>query len=190
MFIKKIMEVVSAPENMPAQCVPEQINARMGVNLPDDYYEVINTYGAGTFGEFISLLVPYTDDFEFGLFRFMEQDREEYNENRDMLFGDEPLFEISNDNNNMFGAWREGMPYCYYPANNGLIPWGRYPEGNDYTFYWKVNDCRWTIVVYNDCFEYIEYDMTMSEFLYNLLAGNIVLDNTFNNNNIAFVPFN
>lgn len=78
MFVEKIKQIVSPPSEPVIYCDPMENNKKMGITLPMDYYDLINTYGAGTFGNFINILVPYIDNYEFGLFSFLNDDRECY----------------------------------------------------------------------------------------------------------------
>lgn len=185
MFVDKIKQIVSPPNTPVIYCNPAENNKKIGITLPKDYYDLINIYGAGNFGNFINLLVPYIDDYEFGLFSFLSEDRECYLDNQDFVNAFPP------DENDpiLLKGWKIGEPFDYYPEDGGLIPWGKYPCGNEYTFYWKTVGDDWTIVVFDDLFGYIEYNMSMTEYLYNLFTGKIVLDEVLDINNIKFIPF-
>ena len=84
MFIKLIKQIIPSP-NLNVSFDRNEINAKLGINLPDDYYDLVAIYGAGTFANFIKILVPFSNEFEYSLFQFMEIDREDYSYGRDFL---------------------------------------------------------------------------------------------------------
>ena len=65
----------------------------------------------------------------------------------------------------------EGYPFDFFPDENGLIPWAVCDNGT--AFFWKPDNCRITIVIYGDSYEYYEYSMTTTKFLYKLLNNEI-----------------
>ena len=97
-----------------------EINAKLGINLPDDYYDLVAIYGAGTFANFINILVPFSNEFEYSLFQFMEIDREDYSYGRNFL-----QLDVNNedfDDPRLQKGWKAGEPFGYYPEKGGLIP--------------------------------------------------------------------
>ena len=52
MFIKLIKQIIPSP-NLNVSFDRNEINAKLGINLPDDYYDLVAIYGAGTFANFI-----------------------------------------------------------------------------------------------------------------------------------------
>ncbi len=65
----------------------------------------------------------------------------------------------------------EGYPFDFFPDENGLIPWA--VCDNYSSFFWKPTKGKITIVVYGECCDYYEYDMTTAEFLYKLINNEI-----------------
>lgn len=186
MFIKLIKQIIPSP-NLNVSFDRNEINAKLGINLPDDYYDLVAIYGAGTFANFIKILVPFSNEFEYSLFQFMEIDREDYSYGRDFL-----ELDVNNedfDDPRLQKGWKVGEPFGYYPEKGGLIPWGKSPFGTEYTFYWNTSNEQWSVVVYDDLYGYKEFSMTMTEFLYNLLSNKIGLGNTFTEDSLLFVPF-
>ena len=55
MFIKLIKQIIPSP-NLNVSFDRNEINAKLGINLPDDYYDLVAIYGAGTFANFIKIL--------------------------------------------------------------------------------------------------------------------------------------
>lgn len=186
MFLKLIKQIIPPPEvkNVNDR---DEFNKKIGVNLPNDYYDLIEAYGVGTFADFINILVPFSDEFEFGLFKFMEADRSDYHYGCEFLKKEDNSDDF--DDPRLLNGWKIGQPFGYYPEKGGLIPWGKYPEGNAYTFYWNTCHEQWTIVVYDDLYGYKEFYMSMTEFLYNLLSNKIFLEHTFAEDDLLFVPF-
>ncbi len=59
MLIEKIRQIVPPPSGSVAYCDPMENNKKLDITLPKDYYDLINIYGAETFGNFINILVPF-----------------------------------------------------------------------------------------------------------------------------------
>ncbi len=69
----------------------------------------------------------------------------------------------------------EGYPFRFYPEADGLFPFGRSYSG--YEFYWKTSQNKdWSIVVYPDTSCFLEYDVSITEFIYKVLTGSIACD--------------
>ena len=100
----------------------------------------------------------YVDNPNLNLFVQIEEDGYAYNTSK------------GNFGNQTDGE--EGFPFEYYPSKNGLIPWG-WIEGGDFLFYWLPEEDKWSIVVYDDAATYKKFDMTISEFIYNLMKGEV-----------------
>ena len=65
----------------------------------------------------------------------------------------------------------EGYPFDFYDGHSGILPWALCDNGT--VFYWRIIDDKWTILVYGDSWEFYEYDMTTTEFLYKLIHGDL-----------------
>ena len=170
MFIEKIKNIVPPPKKIFLPSLLSETEEKISLLLPKDYCELIKIYGAGTFGGFLNILVPYIDTFEYSLLKFMEIDKKNYIACKSVVNS----FQLNQNDPRLLDGWKIGNFYNYFPEKNGILPWGKYPEGNEYTFYWKTSGDSWNVVVYDDLYGYKEFDMPMTEFLYNLFIGNII----------------
>lgn len=57
----------------------------------------------------------------------------------------------------------------------GLLPWGFTDNGDELYWLTQEDSSSWTIVVYESCSsDYHEYPMSMVDFLYEIVSGNMV----------------
>lgn len=131
----------------------------IGVPLPRDYKEYINTYGTGKIWDYMWIFNPFTErkDLSFPNWR-MRNFRHTY----ETLGGKSP------DNRYLAG-------YSLYPEKDGLLICGE-TEQTSYIF-WKTqgHPNNWTIVLsdegMSDFFE--EFDCNLTEFIRQFLDGKI-----------------
>ncbi len=75
-WLEKLMEIVPPPDAPKCTGTDEMRAAaekRLGSKLPDDYIELINTYGDGCFGYVFNVYNPFSDNKYYNLLANEEQ---------------------------------------------------------------------------------------------------------------------
>jgi len=160
------IQALAPPPNNPAFAgTPDQWNEVeqwIGTVLPQDYKELINLYGCGSFGGRVCLLSPFIKISSrwshFSLFRGIQA-----------LSAIEPFQRESPDT---------CQPFPVYPALGGLLPWGVFCSDAAMQC-WRTQgkpDAWPTIVLDSDWSEeYFEYATSATGFLVGWLTGKIVI---------------
>jgi len=164
-MLTELQAVAPPPDNPVFAGTPSQwreVEQRIGTALPQDYKQLINLYGSGSFGGRVCLLSPFIGEAssrtQFSLFRGMK--------NLSII---EPF-------------QREGpdacQPFPIYPALGGLLPWGMFCSDSPMQC-WRTQgkpDSWPTVVLDNDWSEeYLEYATSATGFLVGWLTGKIVI---------------
>lgn len=187
-WLEKLKEIVpppAEPKNTGTDEMRKAAEDKLGTKLPDDYIELINTYGDGYFGYVFNVYSPFAKGRYGSLLDneekyFYEQAKEcdvsgpfsdpaskdkirKFFESKRGADGKVPLYSGYCDN--------EGFPFDYYPAENGLLACCQCD--GQYTVYWKTGKDKWTVVAYERGGDYSEFDMTLTEFLYKEITQEI-----------------
>ncbi|MEU4034345.1 SMI1/KNR4 family protein [Streptomyces collinus] len=127
-----------------------EIETELGTELPGDYKELCQAFGAGEFSQEVSVLCA--DETRVG----------------DLLICWRGLLESDDDAD---GPW---VPYRIHEpgTTGGLIPWGTTRSAD--RFFWQVTDGpvdAWPVLaVQVDTMEWNRYEMTATQFLYRFLT--------------------
>nr|WP_317356409.1 SMI1/KNR4 family protein [uncultured Tyzzerella sp.] len=130
---------------------------KLGIILPNDYKDFIETYGTGSINNFIWFLTPFSEDDNINYLKRMNIMLQSYN--------------VSKNN------FPEEFIHNTYPEKNGLLPWG-YTENGDEMF-WLINDNieDWLIIAYESrSSKFYSYEMSFVEFIYKLITKKLVCD--------------
>ena len=136
-----------------------------GVKIPKDAAAFFEKYNEGI-NEYIWFISPYDDNWN----EMIQEQRETY-ENLKNSFEQDVL---------SFGYVPkefEGYPFEFFPNKNGLIPWAYCDNGT--VFYWKPENNKMKIVVYGDSYEYFEFALSTTEFIYQLVSKSLSEMNNF-----------
>ena len=188
MYVNKLKELITPPEN-PVGVGDLQnrkiFEKKLGIKLPTDYYHLLETYGAGYFGGYFIVYNPFVEHSGFDFLYMLNENRyfytmmkDDFSESKTNLFIRK--FRTPNGKYKICGGEADsfGFPFPFYPEEGGLLPCCEF-EG-EYTVYWKTGGDKWTIVVY-DCDEfYSEFDMSLTQFLYNLATEKIHFGELYN----------
>lgn len=159
-YFKLLQDVLIKPDevyNTGSKEMWEEFEGETSIHFPDDYKELISTYGTGGIGDFLWFLTPFAED-----------ENVNYTERADVLL---EAYQTSKGNS------PEYFPFNVYPEENGLLPWG-YTENGD-ELYWKTGAAfeDWEIVVYESASpDYYSYKMSLSEFLYKIITKELECD--------------
>lgn len=143
MSIWQLLNLVSPPQN-PLETAPrkgwQEIEKRLGLQLPSDFKSLIDYYGTGVFNEQVFIFNPFAKLDYLNLFEALDTCRQA--EGKTRLMGDL--------------AWSVVHPFELYPATDGLIPWGTLNNFSS-TFFWKTTGPA-------DNWETIFYDLKTGEY--------------------------
>lgn len=176
MVIDELVKVAPPPRYPKASGTKEQwpeVELSVGTELPPDYKDLINLYGAGGFLNSLSVATPFNDDNTLAspdnLSFYLDLLLKTYEE--------------------MHERFPEECPFPPYPQADGLFPIAG--DDNANTIFWKTSGRpeNWTIVIYDDdffCWEH--YDLPLTGFLYSWLSGQLQDSKILINNPILRPP--
>ena len=136
-----------------------QVQERLGLNLPADYQSFLNTYGTGHFSNGLVVYNPFARDDVHNLFQALEVH----------------TLASSHVNKNSSIHWSIIDPFQLYPAQGGLLPWGMFVDFK-ISFFWNPEENLefWPTVVYDlRRGEYEVWKFGFVDTLLNLFCGEI-----------------
>ena len=190
----------------------QRVEQELGLELPSDFYDYLKIYGNGSFDQYFYIWDPFF--WENGIDGFLEctvQARETYTGlEKNMIehypssyvdcrfSGDEIVVlngspklveflrteQISEHTRSKLLALGDHYPYDFYPQKNGLLCFGR---TDDDEFFVRIHDRKTSIVMYSS--GYYEFDMGITEFIYEFLTATIQLPMKSDNIEWHFVPY-
>ncbi len=155
--LKNVLEPPVNPSMTDNRTGWSELEAVLGVSLPQDYKDYISTYGTGGIDNFIWILTPFDQDENVNFLIRSEEMREAYLESKQQF--------------------PEDFKHCVFPEAGGILPWGYTDNGDE--LYWKTTEDEkmWTTIIYESrSSQYYEYPMSMTEFLFGILSRNLVCD--------------
>lgn len=180
MYLERLKQLIPAPDKPVETGDFTTANEKLGIRLPADYFDFLSVYGTGMFGNSLEVYSPFAENEYINLFDQIEALRDSY----------QAMKKIWNSMNldNVFPV-NAGYPFDFYPEKGGLIPWGCI-EGCGIYFYWKTGDHEWEIVAYSDD-DYQIFQMSMTEFIYNLMTSKIDFSDLSNvaKEDLCFTPY-
>lgn len=157
MSIEKILKVFPVPVQRNIVIGDwQEIENKIGRILPMDYKMLVEKYGTFSIDSFLWIYNPFTQ-----------------NRNLNLIKKSSFIVEILKD---MMTDHRDCVPYDY-PATCDLVPWSTTDNGDD--LYWLIHkeSNKWKIVVNETrSFNWQEFDLTTTEFLYKLLTKEIKVE--------------
>jgi hypothetical protein len=152
--LKKVMLIPEIIYNFGSKDEWEKIENNIRMELPSDYKLFVSSYGSGVIDNFLWILNPFIKNENLNLLKKINIIINAYKESK-KKFPKEFLHEV-------------------YPKKGGLFPWAITDNGDE--IYWKMdgNPDKWSIIIYaTRSFNFIEFKMSMIEFLCNLLTNKI-----------------
>lgn len=211
-FLGRICELYPPPEKVNTVFSESDIKRFeniLGTELPSDYYELLKTYGYGSFSDYFYINNPFVENGteifisdnakQKEIYDFLELDYDIYyhveckfvDGQVKVLSGNPELLEtmrievIDDYTRSKIIAFGEHYPYTFYPDEpDGLIFLG---HTDDLDFFYRCSDGKQSIVVYDE--GYYEFDMTFTEFVYNYLTAKIKLPMWNDETEWEFVPY-
>jgi hypothetical protein len=132
----------------------QAVEAKLGLELPDDYKQMVGTYGLGRFADFLTIFTPFAKNEYVNLLAQPELSLEAYR----ALRADHPQI----------------APFPAYPEPGGLLSWAQSDNGD--VVYWLTegNAATWPIVLIESRHGMIErYDVPTTDFLAQVIEGSL-----------------
>lgn len=157
MSVKQLTDVVAPPPNPLERPSAERLAAAertLGITFPDDYKDLVNTYGSGSFNDFMLVFIPYAN-----------------NRYRNMLEVSKEIIDAYRTSHDTFP---DQAPFPPFGEPGGLFPWARTDNGD--VFYWKTegDPNMWPTVLFESRHAfYEEFKQSPTELLAGLFGGSI-----------------
>lgn len=160
---KQLRKLAPPPLEPVATATPEQwqeLEHSLGLALPQDYKQFVNTYGNGRFADFLGVYDPF--------YQYKHPQTEA-----------SYLIWISRRLTGLKKEWRTYpeyiAPFLPYPAHEGLLPWGFTDNGD--TLCWQTigNADNWPLILVDNKVSerYDMFSLTMTDFLVRWLSQQI-----------------
>lgn len=155
--LTKVMRPPTSPSEAPDEGGWEPVEAKLGIELPEDYKEFVSTYGTGAVDNFLWVLNPFSQNKNLNLLNQVKVNLD-------------ALRQLCIDSNIR-------IPYEIYPDVNGLFPWAITDNGD--SLYWLTKSFpsnRWIVVGDSAAFQWREFKLSTAEFLALLVTKELVVD--------------
>lgn len=156
-LIKTIMVPPETPSEVPSASDWIVVEAVLGIELPVDYKQFVDTFGTGAIDGFLWVLNPISRNPNLNLIvqskKILEAQRK---------LSEDPATKID---------------YSFHPDVPGLFPWAVSDNGD--VVYWHCNGdpFNWPVVISDGrASMWREYATSASEFIYMLLTRDLVID--------------
>lgn len=123
----------------------------LGTRLPDDFKQLVQTYGLGDFWGRVILRTPFGDNNPVRL---------------DATFLDD--FESARE------LWPEQYPYPFFPEPGGLLAWAVTESGTSLCWLTDGQPDAWPVVIWSRDDAYERFDCGAAEFLEGWISGRII----------------
>lgn len=145
----------------------------IGIELPGDYKELVNQFGAGSFCDFLWLYSPFCTN----TYLTMQQKLEAVARTLRGFASSESLK-------------KHMVPYSWYPEQDGMVVWGGTDNGD--MLFWRRagQNSDFTIVVVSSAdTRWCEFQLSISSFLHQVATGQLrvpVFPDDFPGDSITF----
>lgn len=216
-FINEIQKKYPAPLNNKTRFDINDIQLfekALGVELPSDYYDFLQVYGYGSFDDYFYILNPFIDNGTEIFIENNKQEKENYEYleqgfwsssingkpayvdckflDKELIIsrGNEALAEflrtekIDEHTRSKILALGNHYPYELYPEDGGFVYFGR---TDDDSFFVRICGTKTSVVMYSD--GYYEFDMSITEFIYEYLTKTMKLPMMNDEDEWSFVSY-
>ncbi len=157
--LDRLIALVPPPPNPVGTGTPalwQEFETKIGTVVPEDYKQLIDVYGTGRFSELIDVFSPFYKPWS-------------WHELHDAVTG---RYTFKQD------VWPEDAPDLpVFPTPGGLLTWGQ--DEFNAPFFWRTRGepHEWSIVVFDSTYGpvYMEYEVTVTEFLLGFIVGEITV---------------
>ena len=163
MSLEQLLEIAPPPILPPVDAgTPQQwtqVEAALGTELPTDYKALVNAYGAGWFGNYLTVYDPFHPAHRYP--SVLSVFKKSYDERLLVLAEREIVYDYE-------------RRFLFSPDANGLLPWGK--DDNNGLFCWLTvgaPDTWQTIVLSDDWDIFVQYPQTAVAFLVSWLTGRV-----------------
>lgn len=165
----QLIELIPCPAKPvwgPSQIRLNEIERRINLTFPDDFKQIISTYGAGKWQDFWFLYNPHFD-------RCFEDWGSPLNDDSGTMLLELPYMRMCRQTARDFGL--EDWDYPIFPEEGGLLPWARTENGGCLFWLTEGEHCRWPTVYFcdNRRVEFERFELSCSEILYGSVLGTI-----------------
>lgn len=187
-----------------------RVEKELGLELPSDFYDYLKIYGNGCFDEYFYIWDPFGENGTKGFLECTALAKDTYNDLEKDLMEPRPVYvdckfsngevvvlkgdpkyveflrteKIDEHTRSKILAFGDHYPYDFYPQENGLLCFGR---TDDHEFFVRIHDRKTSIVMYS--YGYYEFDMGITEFIYEFLTATMQLPMQGTNTEWHFVPY-
>jgi hypothetical protein len=163
-LLKRLVEMVpppAAPFEAGQAADFAQVEAQVGLKLPEDYKHLVLTYGSGQWQQFWIVLNPFAANEYINL---LVQCQTRRPKRWSMLDAERGVRE--SDPNR--------YPHAIYPEAGGILPWACTDNGGRFFWLAKGTPGMWPTVYYADRSPSFElYEMSCVEILYGAVSGEL-----------------
>jgi hypothetical protein len=131
-----------------------QVEARFGIELPEDYKRLITAFGTGCWREFLWVLNPFSANTFLNLF---DQTARQLDAEREIR-----------------RKWPAEVPFALYPETGGLLPWAMTDNGD--RLYWiteREPDSWPTIIFESRGPRFDRHGLTCCDLLLGWVSGRV-----------------
>jgi SUKH superfamily protein len=158
MTLERLRRLVAPPSPAPrGGGSPEQwrqVEAFLGLVLPQDYKALVDTFGCGQFVNFITVFTPFAHDESANLLAQPDLSLRAYQAVR--------------------AEFPEAAPYPAFPEPGGVLPWALTSNGDVLFWLTEGPSNTWPIIAVESRHGAIErHNLTTTDFLAQLLAGEL-----------------
>lgn len=160
--IAKLRSIARPPSNPKGPGTPaqwSQLETELHLNFPQDFKELVSTYGAGNFTNFFGVEAPFYSSPRYGPYRDWIR----------LMFDGVKLAKSSYP--------EEAVPLPVYPENGGLFPWGYTHNGGAMWWLTEGESAHWPIICLDDgnTKDFDRFDLPVVEFIEKWLTDQILV---------------
>lgn len=158
MSLAELMKLVlppSTPRETGSAREWESVGASLGVRIPEDYQQLVDTYGTGAFDNFLWVYNPFTS-------------------NPNLNLGPAGQRILNADKHSRAQSEHFVCPYPLHPEPNGLYPWAGTDNGDALFWQWLADQMDYRIVIRGPrAPEWEEFQESITSFLLKLFRREI-----------------
>lgn len=175
--LKRLIQIVPPPED-PLECGDAvaflEAEEKLSLKLPDDYKELISTYGSGKWQDFWWHFNPFANSPYSNLF--------DQSLPADDTSGGNALSaeRAAREDQNRSHAMGIGIkyPHAIYPEPGGILPWARTENGGRFFWLTKGKTGNWSTIYYaGRSPRYEEFKVTCTELVFGAVTGELPIFN-------------